>query len=151
MKKTFLAAVFFVASFSVPVYAGVTVGISLPPPPNIVIGAAPRFIYAPDLGFYVSVGIPSDIVYVGNRYYLYNNGYYYRSRYYNGPWVGVEPRWLPPGLRRHRYGDIRHFRDVEYRRYDHDRAHYNGRWHNPHERHRGVGRHGGEGRHEGHR
>lgn len=156
MKKRLIAAVFLVVTMAVPAYAGVTVGITLPPPPEIVIEAAPRFIFSPELGFHVSVGVPYDIVYIGDQYYLYNNGYYYRSRYYNGPWVGVESRRLPPGLRRHKYQEIRRFRDVEYRRYEGNREHYRGRWHNPAERQRegvrpGEGRHGGDRPGEGRR
>jgi hypothetical protein len=157
MKKRLLFAVLLTAAMAIPVHAGVDirVGIPVPLPPTVVIQTAPEFIYAPALGFHVSVGAPYDIVYIGNDYYLYNNGYYYRSHNYNGPWVGVEARRLPPGLRKHRYEDIRRFRDREYRRYDRDREHYRGRWHRPGEAHRGEGRggehRGGEGRGGEHR
>ncbi|MBK5275191.1 MAG: hypothetical protein JJE30_09095 [Desulfuromonadales bacterium] len=127
----------------------IRIGIPLPLPPTVVVQTAPEFIYAPSLGFHVSVGAPYDIVYIGNDYYLYNNGYYYRSRNYNGPWVGVESRRLPPGLRNHRYADIRHFRDREFRKYDRDREHYRGRWHRPGEGPRGEGR-GGDHRGDRH-
>lgn len=149
MKKLIIiAALVSAVTLAAPVQAGVTIGISIPPPPGIVIEIAPSFIYAPALGFHVSVGVPYDIVYIGKSYYLYNNGYYYRSRYYNGPWVGVETRHLPPGLRKHRFEEVRRFRDVEYRRYEGDRDHYRGRWHRPAERHgHGDDRRHGEGGH----
>jgi hypothetical protein len=84
-----------------------------PPPlqPRVVLNAAPRFIFSPFLGMYVSVGIPYDIVYIGNDYYLYQDGFWYRGPYYNGPWLRVESRRLPLELRRHRYEQIRHYRD----------------------------------------
>jgi hypothetical protein len=161
MKKGLLGAFFITVALAISADAdiGLRIGIPVPLPPTVVVETAPEFIYAPSLGFHVSVGAPYDIVYIGNDYYLYNNGYYYRSHSYNGPWVGVEARRLPPGLRNHRYADIRRFRDREYRRYDRDREHYRGRWHRPGEGPRGEGRgedhrggdhRGGEHRGEGH-
>jgi hypothetical protein len=163
MKKQLLLAVLFTGAMTVSAHAGVNVdinlGIPVPLPPTVVVQTPPEFIYSPSLGFYVSVGAPYDIVYLGSDYYLYRDGYYYRSRSYNGPWVGVEGRRLPPGLRRHRYEEIRRYRDGEYRRFNHDRAHYNGRWYKPGGargeghggEHRGNPGHGGEHRgNEGH-
>lgn len=149
MRRRFFATAFFLSVLAVQARAGVNVGISvgvpLPPPPAIVIEAPPRFIFSPALNFYVSVGVPYDIVRIGPSFYLYNNGYWYRSSYYDGPWIGVEHNRLPPGLRRHRFEEIRRFRDAEYHRYDRDREHYRGRWYSPREGHggRGHGEHGG--------
>ena len=170
MKKQLIFAAILITFMAIPAYAGVNIGINVgipaPLPSSVVIQTAPEFIYSPQLGFHVSVGSPHDIVYIGNDYYLYNNGYYYRSHNYNGPWVGVEGRRLPPGLRKHRYEEVRRYRDREYRKYNHDRKHYNGRWYRPGEvarnehrgseyrggedqggKHHGGGGHGGGGRH----
>lgn len=125
-----------------------------PPQPRVVLRAAPRFIFSPFLGMYVSVGVPYDIVYIGNDYYLYQDGFWYRGPYYNGPWVRVESRRLPPGLHKYRFEQIRHYRDEEFRRYERDREHYRGQWHEPgrREEHRDHGEHGGEhGDHGEHR
>lgn len=35
------------------------------PPPRFDIAQTPRIIFSPALGFYISVGIPYDIVYAG--------------------------------------------------------------------------------------
>lgn len=91
----------------------------------------PGFIYSPRLGFYVSVGLPYDVVYLDNCYYQYRGGYWYMSPNYRGPWAHVAQRRLPYGLHRHRYEQIRYYRDREYRSYLHDRDHYRGRWHRP--------------------
>lgn len=166
MKKQLIFTVILAAFMAVPAQGGVNIGINVgipaPLPSSVVIQTAPEFIYAPQLGFHVSVGSPYDIVYIGNAYYLYNNGYYYRSRYYNGPWVGVEGRRLPPGLRKHRYDEVSRYRDREYRKYNRDREHYKGRWYRPREvasrggghrgeEHRGGGHRGGEHRGEEYR
>ena len=100
-------------------------------PPQLVIEAPPRFIYAPELGFYVSVDIPYDIAYINRGYYLYSGGYWYLSRSYWGPWSFVSQRRLPSVLRTHRYEQIRFFRDREYKVFLHDREHYRGAWHHP--------------------
>jgi hypothetical protein len=119
------------------VNVNVNVGVPLPPPlpfpepPRIVLPAPPEFIMPPILGFYVAVGVPHDIVYIDNTYYLYRDNRWYRGPYYNGPWRYVERRQLPPGLRRHKFERIRYYRDEEYHRYrgDHDR--YRGRHFKP--------------------
>lgn len=101
------------------------------PRQEIYFDEPPRFIYAPKLGFHVSVGSPYDIMYVNNGYYLYRGGNWYGARSYNGPWDMVSYRRLPHSLRQHRYEEICHHRDYEYRRYTKDRDGYRGRWYQP--------------------
>jgi hypothetical protein len=118
-------------------------------PPQLVIDEPPRFIYSPNLGFYVSVDIPYDIAYINNGYYLHNGGYWYVAPSYWGPWSSVPQRRLPLGLRKYRYQQIRHFRDQEYRVFQHDREHYRGNWYRPSGARREEGREGrGERRDE---
>jgi hypothetical protein len=82
---------------------------------NVRIGSRPEFVELRDLGFSVAVGSPYDIVYYGNLYYLNQNGLWYRSSDYRGPWMNVRENQLPPTIRIHRLDDIRRFRDTEYR------------------------------------
>jgi YXWGXW repeat-containing protein len=102
-----------------------------PEPPRIVMAAPPEFILPPALGFYVAIGVPDDIFFIDSTYYLYRDSHWYRAPYYNGPWRHLERRQLPPGLRKHKFERIRHYRDAEYNRYrgDHDR--YRGRHFKP--------------------
>jgi outer membrane lipoprotein SlyB len=102
-----------------------------PPPPDIYIEQAPQFIYSPELNMYVAVGVPYDLIYTGNEYFYFYGGRWYRGPYYNGPWVFAPRRLYPPIFLRYRIGEIRHFRDAEFRRYEHNREHYNGRFHRP--------------------
>ena len=95
------------------------------PPP------APEFVYLPRYGFYASVGYPYDIIFTGEDYYLYYRGYWYQGAYYNGLWIVMEPRLLPRVLLRHRWDEIRYYRDREYGVYFRDRGHYRGRLHRP--------------------
>ena len=84
---------------------------------DFVIDTRPDFIFLQERGFYVSVGSPYDIIYYGNRYYLYRDGSWYLSPDYRGPWILVMDYDLPYRIRRHRV-DIWRYRDVEYRRHD---------------------------------
>lgn len=99
--------------------------------PPAAAAVPPQFIYTPALGFYVSVGLPYDIVYADNSYYQYRGGYWYGSPSYRGPWTYVSNSWLPPVLHRHHHDRIRYYRDREYRSYLNDRDHYRGRWYRP--------------------
>jgi hypothetical protein len=102
-----------------------------PAPRQVVFGAPPRFIYSPALGFYVAVETPYDLVFLDGRYYLWNNGFWYTAPYYNGPWVVVGVGRVPPPLHRFGWGEIRRYRDYEYREFHRDQRHYRGRWHVP--------------------
>jgi hypothetical protein len=82
------------------------------------INSEPGFVYLRNQGFSVSVGSPYDIIYYGNSYYLYHAGRWYRSYSYRGPWFLIKTARIPLRIRRHRWEDIRRYRDLEYRRSD---------------------------------
>jgi hypothetical protein len=92
---------------------------------------APEFIYSPDLGFFVSVGVPYDLVYDGNNYYNFSGGYWYRGRNYNGPWEIVTVSNMPAKLLKFRIDQIRYHRDMEMRRYETAGDQYSGQFHRP--------------------
>ena len=145
-----IALALAIAISSAPTREGGNVNLNIGTPavaeaaPRVVLRAAPRFIFSPFLGMYVSVGIPYDIMYIDGSYYLYDDGYWYSAPFYDGPWVLVEFSRLPGPLHRHRLEQIRHHRDEEFGRFEREREHYQGRWHEP--EHRG-GEHGERGEH----
>ncbi len=112
-----------VAPVPVPVYA--------PPPPPVVIEEPPLFLYPPELGFGVAVGLPYDVFYISGAYYLSRDNIWYRAPYYNGPWVVTKYRSLPPGLRRHKFERIHYYRDRDYRAYQAGADRYHGRYYRP--------------------
>lgn len=129
---------------------GINLNIGNAPPPYqapIVVDEPPRFIIPRSLGFYVAVGIPYDMFYISNRYYVYRDNRWYYGPNYNGPWRVTSYRYLPAPLRRHQIDRIRHYRDEEYRVYSRDREHYRGRYYRP--EHIGKERHGDRGGREG--
>ncbi len=103
----------------------------VPPPvvpaPVISIEQDVDFVLPAPLGFYVAVGVPYDLFYVQNNYYLWRDGRWYRAPGSHGPWALTHYRNLPPGLRKHNIERIRSYRNVEYDRYRHDRDHYRGK------------------------
>jgi hypothetical protein len=95
-----------------------------PAPPEVYIEQAPQFIYSPDLNMYVAVGVPYDLVYTGNEYFYFYGERWYHGPYYNGPWMYAPRSIYPPVFFRYRIGEIRHFRDAEFRLHEHDRGHF---------------------------
>jgi hypothetical protein len=151
MKAFITAAIILAASQAIPAHAGVNFNLSIgvpmvvaavPPPPQVyapprvLVGAAPEFIYSPSLGFYVSVGSPVDVFLTGGNYYRHDRGNWYSSPRYNGHWTRANLRGLPPELTRHRYEQIRYYRDRDCRHHmearghgrDHGRDDHRGDW-----------------------
>lgn len=101
--------------------------IAVPAPPRIVLDTPPLFLSPSNLGFYIGVDIPYDLVFISGRYYLFQGNQWYRARHYNGPWAVVRHEHLPHGIKKYKIDKIRHHRDLEYRSYQHDHDHYRGR------------------------
>lgn len=106
----------------------VRVGVPLP---AVVIVEPPVFVFSPVLGFYVAVGIPHDVVFIGSYYYIYVDNVWHRARYYNGPWVVVRSMNLPPGLRKHKFEEIRTVRAEQNKIYQADKEHFKGKQFRP--------------------
>ena len=149
MKRILTAVVAgtLTASTALASNVGVDLNINIGNPPRVVVPAPPppapqpmiideveeppEFIYPSQLGFYVAVGVPYDMFYMGGTYYLFRGNTWYRSAYYGGPWTITSYRRLPPVMRRHRFDRVRYYRDVEYRRYRDDHDRYRGRYFRP--------------------
>lgn len=97
------------------------------PPPVVVFQQPPQLLYSAQLGYYVAVNTPYEMVFVDKTYYVHRNGYWFASSSYTGPFVAAQPQYLPVGLTRYRWADIRRYRDNEYRVYRRDPLHYQGR------------------------
>ncbi len=97
------------------------------PPAVVTIDDDVDFVYPAQLGFYVAVGVPYDLFYVRNNYYLCREGVWFRASSSRGPWVAARHQELPPGLRRHNIERIRAYRSAEYDIYRRDRDHYRGK------------------------
>ena len=87
-------------------------------PPSYIHETRPNFINLSNFGFSVSIGSPQDIISCDGRYYLNHNGRWFVSDNFRGPWILVRDGRLPYQIRRHRWEEIRNYRDVEYRRFE---------------------------------
>lgn len=126
MKWSILALSLFLVLGAAPAHAEVGFDIHIgnmpqaappAPPPTIVVSEPPEMVFVPEIGFYVAIGIPYDVVYVDSRYYYYQGGAWFVSPYYSGPWVYAGPKRLPPGLRRYKIERIHEIREVAWRDY----------------------------------
>jgi len=105
--------------------------------PELLMETPPQLIYSQDLGYYVAVDTPYEMVFIDNSYYLHRNGRWFVSPVYDSGWVMVQLLSIPEGLRRHDWVSIRQFRDREYNVYRRDPGHYQGRFYD----HRPTGHH----------
>ncbi|MDD2336768.1 MAG: hypothetical protein PHD01_09365, partial [Geobacteraceae bacterium] len=83
----------------------------------VVTEEVPEFVQPPELGFYVAVGVPYDLFYYNNSYYMNRGNIWYNSPYYNGPWSSVYYSNVPYVFNRFPFERIRHYRDSYYGRY----------------------------------
>jgi hypothetical protein len=100
-------------------------------PAPVYVQQAPQFVYSPQLGMYVAVGVPYDLVYTGSEYFYYYGGYWYRGPYYDGPWEFATRAYFPPALLRFNIGYIHYYRDYEFRQWRQHGRGYRGRFHTP--------------------
>ncbi|HOP40387.1 MAG TPA: hypothetical protein PLI53_05035 [Geobacteraceae bacterium] len=77
----------------------------------------PEFVMPPELGFYVAVGLPYDLFFYNNSYYICRGNIWYNSAYYNGPWTRVYYSNVPYVFNRFPFERIHHYRDTYYRHY----------------------------------
>jgi hypothetical protein len=101
--------------------------------PSFVFQVAPDFLEPTDLGFFVAIGVPYDMYYIGNAYYIFHNKVWYRARSYNGPWEFVDYGTLPSSLDKYRESvvRVRVIRDRDYKEYQRDHTRYSGRHFKP--------------------
>lgn len=96
-------------------------------PAPIIVEEAPLFLVPATLGFQVAVGVPYDMFYIDDRYYLCQGNGWYVATGYGGPWTVIQRDRLPHRLAKRRYAEIIALRDEEYGHYKRDRDHYKGK------------------------
>lgn len=105
----------------------------LRPEQPIKLTQAPEFLFPPELGFGVAVGVPYDLFYLGDSYYLLKTGTWYRAASYRGPWNLQGLSRVPAVLRKYDIARIRDLRNREFARFWKDRTGYKGRYFRPDE------------------
>ena len=97
----------------------------------VMITQAPEFLFPAKLGYGVAVGVPYDMMYISEVYYLWQAGVWYRSSTYRGPWIALGYSQLPPELRSSKIAQIRLQRNSEFRTFWKDKGHYKGKQFRP--------------------
>ena len=71
-----------------------------PPPPVVVYREAPPVVVVPHSAVYVvrDDRCRYDFFRYGVYWYIWNDGYWYRSRAYRGPFAVVHPRYVPAAV-----------------------------------------------------
>ena len=100
-----------------PARAEVNINVNIGPPPPVVVVERPTMLYLGEPALYVAVGVPYDIFFVGGRYYRYHGDHWFYASGYEGPWVHVVYKSLPPGLQKYKVVQLREYREREYRVY----------------------------------
>lgn len=99
-----------------------------PPPPQ---RRAPLFLFPAELGCGVAVGTTEDLFYLRETYYRFEDGVWYRSASYRGPWLRVARDKLPPELSKRKLFELRALRDREFRTFWEEKWSYQGRLFRP--------------------
>ena len=86
------------------------------PPPPIVVEAEPRVVLIPETEVYYAPDVTANLYVVGGVWFYFHDDHWFRGRSYRGPWVFVEERRLPPGLRKIPPGFRKHSPGREERR-----------------------------------
>ena len=102
MKRATLCAAMLAVALATPAmartqtYFGFQIGISnAPPPPRTVFYDEPSEIYRPSEHVYVVADDDYDVFRCDGSYYVCQDGYWYRSPRYRGPWATVDVRYVP--------------------------------------------------------
>jgi hypothetical protein len=92
---------------AVPAWAGSSGSISVqlnignaPPPPVVVYQESPPVVIVPGSAVYVvnDSRCGYDFFRFGVYWYIWNDGYFYRARSYNGPFRVIEARYVPAAI-----------------------------------------------------
>jgi hypothetical protein len=134
--KTLLAGLLLAAAFAASGCAPMGMSADLqvrsaPPPPSIQFSSEPRFdrLAGRDVGVLSDDSFGYDLFTFGGSFYLYNEGYWYRSQDPRGPFAVVEARRVPRPIfdvndREHRWRS--HPQGWHNRRQDGDQGNGNG-------------------------
>ena len=145
MKSSKLAPLFLgtllalITGFAGVSAAGVDVNVGINVPlPIFVAPAPPPVVVIPNSYVYYVPDIDVDILFYHGYWYRPHQGYWFRSRSYNGPWgrmspylvppalIGLPPHWRVPGHERIPYGHLK----KNWYRWERDRYWYQRGWHN---------------------
>src|ERR687891_140514 len=94
LMRRLVLGVLIVLAVAVPARAQgrIDIGIQLPGPPALVVIPGAPVYYAPRA--------PANVFFYGDQYWLFHGNGWYAGSTWNGPWVVVEPVYLPAPILR---------------------------------------------------
>lgn len=78
-----------------------------PGPPPVVVAARPRLVFVAEYGIYVAPDVEVSLFFHDNAWYYFHADTWYSGPNYDGPWVVVKGKRLPPGLTKVPPGQLR--------------------------------------------
>ena len=80
------------AQSNVDVNIGIGIGV---PPPHVVISSPPAVFLIPNTYVYYAPEVAVQLFFYSGYWYTLNDGYWFRSSYYSGPWSLSPPSRVP--------------------------------------------------------
>ena len=78
---------------------GFSIGVgNAPPPPRVVFAERPTTVWVPGNAVYVVPEAREDMFLYSGFWYVQDDGYWYRSRRWDGPFVAVDVRRVPRAI-----------------------------------------------------
>jgi hypothetical protein len=139
----FATAAFVYAETNVNVNLGIPVPVVVAPQP-VYIAQPPEMVAIPQSNVYFAFapGVSVDLFFYDNRWWNRRGNLWYRASGYNGPWVAVEPRYVPVPV----YRVPADYRTV----YVHEKRVPYGQWKKAHGEHGGKHKGNKHGKKHGH-
>jgi len=97
MRRTLVALMLACGAVaSAPAQVSVGIGVNLP---GVSIGinvpSYPQLVRVPDYPVYYAPGVNGNFFFYDGLYWVYEGDNWYQSSWYNGPWVVVDPGYVP--------------------------------------------------------
>lgn len=131
MKRSVFAVPFVLAGICavllpVAAHSEVNVNVNIGPP-AIVVAEPPEMVVIPRTMVYFAPGVSVDLFFCQGWWWTQNDGRWFRSRAYRGPWAAIGPRYVPvevvrvPRDYRVAYGHEHHIPYGQLKKHYHDR------------------------------
>ncbi len=105
------------SSFSFSLGVNAPVAVAAPALPPLTLSAPPPVVAVPGTYVYAAPAVGANLFLYQGYWYRPYNQYWYRAKYYNGPWAYVTPRAVPAPLftaNRHMYRQVAYHRHIPY-------------------------------------
>lgn len=107
------------SSFNLSIGINVPGAVGVPGPPPLAITAPPPVVVVPGTYVYAAPTVSADMFFYRGYWYRPYDNYWYRARYYGGPWAHVAPAYVPGAVVNVTNYGYRHVARAQYIPYSH--------------------------------